>query len=165
MRSLIKVLLAGAALAVAIPAFAQQGPGHGGHMGGGRMGGDPMKEGAMDCCDMDGPMGSARMLERLDTDKDGSISKEEFSARRVENFKTMDPDGDGRITKAELPEAMERLREARRREQMERSFSELDKNGDGAVTQDEFLAAGNDRFERMDRNDDGKLTPQDRRRR
>ncbi len=147
MKTLTKTLLAGAALLLAAPALAQPGPGgHGGMMGG-----------------MMGEMMGERLLERFDANKDGAISKEEFAAARAANFKTMDPNGDGRITKDEVPEAMERMRAQREQERAERMFAELDANGDGAVTQEEFLSRGERMFTRMDRNDDGKLSPEDRR--
>lgn len=46
---------------------------------------------------MAGPMGG-RMLERADTDKDGTISKAEFTGHALARFDRADTDGDGTIS-------------------------------------------------------------------
>jgi Ca2+-binding EF-hand superfamily protein len=53
---------------------------------------------------------------RLDTDKDGKISKAEAAKgpRLSKNFETVDADHDGFVTRAELTTAMERRMHARR---------------------------------------------------
>lgn len=43
-----------------------------------------------------------QMLQRLDADKDGKISKAEAPERMAENFDRRDTDGDGFLTKEEL---------------------------------------------------------------
>ncbi len=90
-----------------------------------------------------------------------------------ELFQRLDKDGDGKVTKEEVPEEQRRF--------FERSVRVGDKDGDGALTKDEFLQAskppeaGNiplapgggpgggrgdfrQRFEMMDRNKDGKVS-------
>ncbi|HET6425085.1 MAG TPA: EF-hand domain-containing protein [Planctomycetaceae bacterium] len=91
-----------------------------------------------------------------------------------ELFQRLDKDGDGKVTKEEVPEEQRRF--------FDRSVRVGDKDGDGALTKDEFLQAskppeaggiplnpqggpgGNrlgdarQRFDQMDRNKDGKVT-------
>lgn len=66
--------------------------------GGGRPGGAPR-----------GPGGPA--FERLDSDGDGKISKEEAPERMKERFDRIDTNGDGFIDKAEQEELIKRMRE------------------------------------------------------
>jgi Ca2+-binding EF-hand superfamily protein len=75
------------------------------------------------------------MLARLDADKDGAVSKEEFAAAGR---------GRGERTPGISAEALRRF----------------DTNGDGKVTRDEFPGGG-ERFDRLDRNKDGALTAED----
>ena len=132
-------LLLSVALALAaVPALAQ--PGEGGPHG--------------------GPHGG-RMLERFDSDKDGAISPQEFATARAANFARLDADGDGRIARQDFPDAVARARE----ERAERMFEELDADKDGVLTKAEFEAHSSRAFARMDRNGDGKLSPEDRGRR
>lgn len=42
-----------------------------------------------------------KMMEKVDTDGDGAISKEEFMAKHEEKFTKMDTDADGLISKEE----------------------------------------------------------------
>jgi hypothetical protein len=42
-----------------------------------------------------------KMFEKMDTDADGVISHEEFSAKAERRFKKMDANGDGKITREE----------------------------------------------------------------
>ncbi len=60
-----------------------------------------------------GPPSADKIIEKLDTDKDGKLSLEEVKAddrkRMADNFDKIDSDGDGYITKEEL-EAMQEKR-------------------------------------------------------
>jgi len=49
-----------------------------------------------------------RRMHALDTNKDGSVSKDEFLAKPKEHFFMMDLDGDGAITANDLPPRMAR---------------------------------------------------------
>ena len=81
-----KLMMLGAAILAlqAIPALAQDAPPPPGN-------GKPPHEGK----------GPGRFFEKLDTDKDGKISKAESAAAEERRFKEMDADGDGFITKEE----------------------------------------------------------------
>jgi Ca2+-binding EF-hand superfamily protein len=146
----------------------------------------------------DGPRPPLRRLAELDADKSGGVSFEEFktgplfqklpAGRQTEIFRRLDTDGDGVITPKDKPEPPMRPDRGPRpgrgegpppggprpeasRMNPERMLQQLDKDGDGAVTFDEFRAGPQaerlsedeqeDRFEALDRNKDLKLTPED----
>ena len=91
---------------------------------------------------------SQRILQRVDTDKDGKISKAEFDAEGSKLFAKLDDNGDGKITENEMPQR----HWARFGGQM---FDRMDADKDGKVTKAEFQAAGDKMFQRMDKNGDG----------
>lgn len=63
------------------------------------------------------PPAGERMIEALDTDKSGDVSLEEFQAKHAEQFKTMDANNDGKLTKDEIGKAHEQ-RKAKMKERM-----------------------------------------------
>ena len=93
-------------------------------------------------------------FERLDADKSGDISFEEFSARFQERIGSADADGDGKITVEEMADHILRQRAER---QARRMIERFDVNGDGALALDEIESRHKKRFAMMDRNDDGVL--------
>lgn len=100
--------------------------------------------------------GHGMMLETLDTDKDGAVSKAEFEARRAADFTAADSDKDGNVSAAELSAFHEQKMAEHRAEREKRMYERLDANKDGKVTKDEFEGAG--MFDRMDKNKDGKIS-------
>ena len=102
------------------------------------------------------------MMERLDADKDGAVSKEEFRARRAEDFSTLSGNGQA-VAVADFPAALQRLHVQRRAEREKAMAERLDTDKDGRITKAEFEAGADRMFDRMDRDDDGRLTPEDRR--
>jgi len=56
--------------------------------------------------------GGMNMVENLDTNGDGQISKEEYMARTDERFQAMDVNGDGVLTEDEIPTGRRHRREA-----------------------------------------------------
>jgi hypothetical protein len=108
------------------------------------------------------------MVERfqiIDQNEDGVIVADEAAAWHEAVFFAMDADDDGALTMDEYmavrmgsgggnnPERM-----AARHEQKATRFAPMDGDGDGVVSQAEFMAGGLARFEAADTNDDGKAT-------
>lgn len=138
---------------VAIPVMALANS-HG--QGGGQGGGQP----------------GAHFIENWDLDADGQVTLEEIQTRRGDVFYSFDLDGNGLLEGAEYDNfdearandmasqgghgatAMQPVNEG-----MTREANDLD--GDGAVSEQEFLTAGADWLTRMDRNGDGVVTTDD----
>jgi EF-hand domain pair/EF hand len=101
----------------------------------------------------------AKHFDRLDTNGDGEISAEEMNARnqaRHEHHENImaeaDTDGNGSLSREE----------AKAYYQAKKAARNPDKNGDGKVDRDEFLAKADERFEKLDKNGDGVLTADER---
>ena len=154
--------LAVAALAaVAIPMSAEAASGKDGWFHG-RGDRDGMREhgGQGGMGGQDGPRGAmaARMMERFDTDKDGKVTQAEIDAVQAQRFAGANTDGQPGVTIAEFEPAFW----GERREMMVRAFQRLDQDGDGVVTEEEFNRPTAEMVSRMDRNDDGALSRDDR---
>jgi Ca2+-binding EF-hand superfamily protein len=94
-----------------------------------------------------------KRFDKLDTNHDGVVTKDEYVAAATARFQQLDSQGTGKVTAAQIassPKAQQRAQHA-----VDHIVQRLDTNGDGAVSQDEYLAAAKKRFSRMDRNDDG----------
>lgn len=100
------------------------------------------------------------MIERYDTNEDGKLTQEELNGARSKLLATHDADKDGKLNLAEF----EKLWLEVKRRRMVRSFQKIDRDGDAAVTLDEFLKPFANLVSRLDSNDDGVLDSQDRRR-
>lgn len=90
---------------------------------------------------------------RLDANHDGAITQDEYLAAATALYRQFDTQRTGRVTAGEIaaaPKAQERAERAAKR-----IVKHLDRNGDGVVSQDEYLAAARRRFNRLDRNADG----------
>lgn len=101
-----------------------------------------------------------RLMERFDTDKDGKLTQTELDDARKSLLARFDADKDGKLSLQEFEPLW--LEVMRRR--MVRGFQRLDIDGDAAITQEEFLKPFSSTVEKMDRNEDGVLDKQDRRR-
>ena len=100
------------------------------------------------------------LMERYDANRDGALSQEEIDTNRTQWHGEFDRDKTGDLTLAEF----EALWLRARREMMVREFQEFDRDGDGKVTLDEYKAPLTAMVTRMDRNGDGLLNQDDRRR-
>jgi len=95
------------------------------------------------------------MLDRADANGDGLISRDEFSAARAEQFASRDRNGDGFIGTADFGgRAAGRRRVS---QAMDTMMSQLDANGDGKVSKEEFVAGGTKLFDRVDTDKSGAL--------
>ncbi len=106
------------------------------------------------------PDRAAMMLERFDTNGDGTITREEVAAVQLAHFAEADTDGDGQLSAEELAAAHEARRMERRQAGLERMINRLDENGDGVLSVEEAAAAGprRDMFDRLDADEDGTIT-------
>ena len=100
---------------------------------------------------MPGPMMEEALLAKFDTNKDGTISKDEIAAVTADEIKKYDKDGDGTLSLAEY----QQLWLDQTRERMVRSFQGFDRDGDGKVTQAELGDRGDRVLAFLDRNHDG----------
>lgn len=88
---------------------------------------------------------------RADANNDGNITREEFLAQPSQMFARLDANNDGVISQAERPQRGEE-REGHRHGPRE------DADGDRQISRDEFRTMGAAMFDRLDANDDGRVT-------
>lgn len=110
--------------------------------------------------------GGGAMLEQVDLNQDGNITKDEVSAHRADRFAGADTDGDSLISAAEFDAFMVAERERKQAERRAKRFAKLDTDGDGFVSSEELSAQADKRmdkmFERVDADGDGVITEAER---
>ena len=116
-----------------------------------------------------GAQPGGRAFERLDTDRDDVIEREEIEAARRAVFDRADADDDDYVTGEEINALREEFAETaprlRRRsapegagEALADRTKRLDTNGDARIAEAEFVAAGDPLLQRFDGNGDGSIT-------
>jgi len=129
--------------------------------------GRPRRGPAAKCPKAGGPRqgqpGPAQIFQRLDKNGDGKLTKDELPPRMAERFSKADADGDGAITREELKAAAAKMREhvaGPRRElpSPEAIIKRLDKNGDGKLEKSELPERFADHLGKADADGDGVIT-------
>lgn len=92
-------------------------------------------------------------IARMDTNRDGLISKDEFVAARTAAFAERDRNGDGQLDSRDIPRRLARRMGTR----LTSAQAHMDADGDGKISKEEFVEAGVRLFERADANGDGVL--------
>ncbi|WP_417808967.1 EF-hand domain-containing protein [Thioclava sp.] len=100
-------------------------------------------------------------ITEIDTNGDGSITLDEIQAKRVADAKALDANGDGMISQDELVNFELAKQKARIEARVAQRFAAQDVNGDGELSAAELIERPmpTRMFERMDRNNDGALSP------
>ena len=101
-----------------------------------------------------------RSWDQIDANSDGMVDKTEVTGAADARFKQIDTDGNGALTIEEF----ETLHNDFMRERMVDAFQALDADGDGEISTEELDTRVDRLVDRMDRNDDGAISPEDRRR-
>lgn len=107
-----------------------------------------------------GPRIMGKIMREADTDGDMAISQEEIDAFIIMKVEGADANGDGDLSIEEFDVIFRDLT----RSVMVNAFQRLDEDGTGTITSEEIDVRFGDVVARMDRNEDGKLSLNDRRR-
>ncbi len=108
-----------------------------------------------------------QMFDKADINGDGQISADEIEAAKKKSFAKMDVDGDGYLTEAdrEVVREQRQQKRAKMREKMQERRAErlekIDSNGDGKISEREFMAAESGRLDKLDQNQDGLISKEE----
>ncbi len=94
------------------------------------------------------------MLKKMDTDGDGKISSAEFQAAAAARFAAIDTQGTGKITAEQI--ASSKPANERAEKFADREVAKIGTNG--VITKDQYLAAAQAHFAKLDKNGDGYIT-------
>jgi hypothetical protein len=82
-----------------------------------------------------------RLMTRFDIDQDGQITLGEVQSQRVAHFQEMDADQNKLVSQEEFEAYTTQKREERRQQRLDEAFNAADTDGDGVLSQAEFVAA------------------------
>lgn len=106
----------------------------------------------------------AGMMALYDQNRDGQITREEFNQVREEQFKRTDSNHDGRLSREEYATEFDQRVDARQHEvvsgQMRQArvrFGILDADKSDFIEPQELIHSGQQMFQRVDRNNDGRV--------
>jgi len=94
-----------------------------------------------------------KYFDRIDTNHDGVITQDEYIAAATARFNKADTSGSGEITAQQIASSPRMVKREQRF--AAREVKHMDTNGDGVVSQDEYIAAAKARFAKLDKNGDG----------
>jgi hypothetical protein len=97
-----------------------------------------------------------QFLDNADANKDGVITREEFQRARMATFDKIDRNHDGFLDSDDAPKFRRRA-SGGNGERLQALKDELDQNGDGRVSREEFANGPMLAFDKADANHDGKL--------
>ncbi len=110
----------------------------------------------------------AGFIEIYDEDKDGAVSREQYSASRAAAFTHTDSNSDGKFDESEyvdeFADRLDRQIERVRRGQLKQAqvrFESIDESKDGGISREEYFAMSTRQFERADTNKDGVVAADD----
>ena len=91
------------------------------------------------------------MLKKLDTDKDGKLSVEEFNVKAKADFEKIDKNNDGYLELKELKD----FKGHGPKRNPEDIMKDLDANQDKSISEDEAKGPLKENFSKVDKNSDG----------
>ena len=93
---------------------------------------------------------------RQGADAAGPMTADQMQARALRGFERADSDGDGVVSTAEIEQAVEAGQTG------VRGWTRADRDGDGRLTRQEFQSVVASRFQRMDADQDGSVSVEER---